>query len=311
MINNSLKSNYLNEYTLDDLTSNLDQAISSYDQHGIILLKNYINTNHVTTVLDEIDIIQTDAKKDIAQNWNNKVVCFYSKNPSASSNTTRDYVTESYFQKSSQKAHVFYETINHIRVVNRIGHGMHLIDKYTNIQNVVYHNPMLLTLLKGLAYQKPVCHLSVYIPKHPRGIGSEVRPHQESSFAYTEPTSVTVLWLALEDACIDNACMYGIPGSHRWPLKWISQVNHHQKTREFLLLNNIHIPDFITEKSQYIPLEVKAGDALLFHGNFVHCSPANHSTRSRRALSFQFLETAGVHYPDFNWLQPANRVYLY
>lgn len=40
-------------------------------------------------------------------------------------------------------------------------------------------------------------------------------PHQDNSFLYTEPTTCTGLWLALEDATITNGCLWAIPGSHK------------------------------------------------------------------------------------------------
>lgn len=301
----------LKKYNFDELQSDLNQAICSYNQNGIIVLKDYINQTGITHLLSEIERIQNDAEADIAQNWNNEIVCFYSKNPLQQESEFKEYVTEPYFQASNQKGHVFYEVIDNIRVINRIGHGMHLIEKYPMMQQTVYRNPMLMMILKGIGYRRPICHLSVYIPKFPHGLGSEVRPHQESTFAYTDPTSVIVLWLALEDACVENACMYGIIGSNHWPLKWVSHVNHQDKTRHFKKLNDFFIPDFIKENYCYTPLEVKAGDALLFHGHFVHCSPVNYSNCSRKALSLQFIETLGVNYSKSNWMQFPNHVYLY
>ncbi|ARB93055.1 phytanoyl-CoA dioxygenase [Legionella longbeachae] len=304
-------SHALNGYNLDELQSDLNTAICSYNQNGIIVLKDYISQIDLTRLLSEIKLIQHDAEVDIAQNWNNEIVCFYSKNPLQQESEPKEYVTEPYFQASSQKGHVFYEVIDNVRVINRIGHGMHLVEKYSMMQKTVYRNPMLMMILKGIGYRRPICHLSVYIPKYSHGLGSEVRPHQESTFAYTEPASVIVLWLALEDACIENACMYGIIGSNHWPLKWVSQVNLQNKTRQFKQLNDVSIPDFSKENYCYTPLEVKAGDALLFHGHFVHCSPVNYSNCSRKALSFQFIETLGVNYSRNNWLQPPNHAYLY
>lgn len=310
-MNAIFNSGALKEFALSDLQSNISQAVSSYNQNGIIVLKDYINPAELTNLLNELEIIQYDAEMDIAQNWNNEIVCFYSKNPLQPEYEPKEFVTEPYFQSSSRKGHIFYEVINSTRVINRIGHGMHLVDKYSMMRQTVYKNPMLQSIFKGIGFRKPICHLSVYIPKCPHGMGSEVRPHQESTFAYTEPTSVAVLWLALEDACIENACMYGIMGSNRWPLKWVSRVNHQDRTRQFEQVNEVYIPDFITENYCYTPLEVKAGDALLFHGHFVHCSPVNNSSKTRKALSFQFIETLGVNYPESNWLQPPNQFYLY
>lgn len=306
-----VNSDGLKAFNLYDLQSNLNKAVSSYNQNGIIVLKEYINRVDLTNLLNELEIIQYDAEKDVEQNWNNEIVCFHSKNPLQPESEPKEFVIEPYFQASSHEGHVFYEVINNARVLNRIGHGMHLKDKYSMMQQTVYKNPMHELIFKGIGFRRPICHLSVYIPKSPHGAGSEVRPHQESTFAYTEPASVAVLWLALEDACIENACMYGIIGSNHWPLKWVSRVNHQRKTREFEQLNEVHIPDFVTEHDYYTPLEIRAGDAFLFHGNFVHCSPVNNSTKTRKALSFQFIETLGVHYPQSNWLQSPNQIYLY
>ena len=45
-------------------------------------------------------------------------------------------------------------------------------------------------------------------------IGGEVRPHQDSTFLYTDPPSVVGLWWALEDATRTNGCLWVAPGSH-------------------------------------------------------------------------------------------------
>lgn len=303
--------NKLHHVEHHDIQYNFNQVREHYEHNGIISLKELISPADREDLLHEINTIQWDAEEDITKNWNNETICFYSKNPLKPEMDNREYVTEPYFQASGKTAHVFYEAIDGNRVVNRIGHGMHLREQYPMMQQLVYNNDMLLRVLKGIGLKKPVCHLSVYIPKHPNGAGSEVRPHQESTFAYTEPHSVVVLWLALEDALIENACMYGILGSNKWPLKWVSRVNHQEKSRVFEKINDCPIPDFVNEHNRYLPLEVRAGDALLFHGNFVHCSPVNTSAFSRKALSFQFIETEGTHYPDTNWLQQPNVRHLY
>lgn len=308
---NSMNQKKLAIFSANEIRTNLWEVLEYYERNGIIGLNEYLTPSGRVSLLDELVTIQQEAEDDMFANWNNQMVNFYSKNPLRTKPDDKEYVTEPYFQASRNKAHVFYEMIENIRVVNRIGHGMHLIDRYSMMQQAVYNNPILIALLKGIGFKKPICHLSVYIPKYPNGAGSEVRPHQESTFAYTVPQTVVVLWVALEDALIENACMYGILGSNHWPLKWVSRVNHQAKTRQFEQISELHIPDFVTENNCYIPLEIKAGDALLFHGNFVHCSPINTSANSRKALSFQFIETHATHYPETNWLRNPNNRYLY
>lgn len=259
---------------------------SHYQSHGIVYLKNFINTQTLSVLLNEFDLAEKRAEIDIIKNWNNERIFFYSKNAATSQAATKDYAASQYFKKSHDKCHVFYEQIDDSTAVNRIGHGMHLEKQFKTLQQLVYHNPTLNQVLKMSGLIAPICQLSVYIPKYANGIGSDVRPHQESTFAYTEPRSVVVLWLALEDAVIENACMWGILGSHTWPLQFVSRVDHVTNTRHFEKLDHdMVMPDFEKNRARFTPLEVKKGDALFFHGNFVHCSPVNQSQQSRKALS--------------------------
>ena len=59
---------------------------------------------------------------------------------------------------------------------------------------------------------------SMYIFKQPN-IGGEVTCHQDATFLYTEPLRMVGLWFALEDATIENGCLWVIPGGHRLGLK--------------------------------------------------------------------------------------------
>lgn len=47
------------------------------------------------------------------------------------------------------------------------------------------------------------------------GIGGEVIPHQDNTFMYTEPLSLLGFWWALEDATIENGCLWVLPKSHK------------------------------------------------------------------------------------------------
>src|SRR5678816_2279691 len=59
---------------------------------------------------------------------------------------------------------------------------------------------------------------SMYIFKQPN-IGGEVTCHQDSTFLYTEPVEIAGLWFALEDATIENGCLWAIPGGQRNGIK--------------------------------------------------------------------------------------------
>ena len=42
-----------------------------------------------------------------------------------------------------------------------------------------------------------------------------VIPHQDATYLACKPPRIVGLWLALEDATVDNGCLWFIPGSHK------------------------------------------------------------------------------------------------
>ncbi len=39
-------------------------------------------------------------------------------------------------------------------------------------------------------------------------------PHQDGTFLFNEPLKIMGVWIALEDATLENGCLWFIPGSH-------------------------------------------------------------------------------------------------
>ena len=40
-------------------------------------------------------------------------------------------------------------------------------------------------------------------------------PHTDNTYLITEPRlSTRAIWLALDNATLDNGCLWGVPGSH-------------------------------------------------------------------------------------------------
>jgi phytanoyl-CoA hydroxylase len=92
----------------------------------------------------------------------------------------------------------------------------------------------------------------MYIFKQP-GIGGEVRWHQDATFFDSTPISVTTFWFALEDATIDNGCLWVEPGGHRGPLR--ERFLRDGDTITMEKLDSTPWPD----DSTAVPLEAKAG----------------------------------------------------
>jgi ectoine hydroxylase-related dioxygenase (phytanoyl-CoA dioxygenase family) len=42
-----------------------------------------------------------------------------------------------------------------------------------------------------------------------------VSPHQDGTYLFNEPLKIMGVWIALEDATLENGCLWFIPGSHK------------------------------------------------------------------------------------------------
>src|SRR6185436_9312371 len=141
--------------------------------------------------------------------------------------TTHDQnrVSDDYFLESGDKVRFFFEedafhpdgTLRQSKEqsINKIGHALHELDPAFNEFS---RSPAVAQLVAALGINHPLLLQGMYIFKQPR-IGGEVTCHQDSTFLYTEPQAIAGLWFALEDATIENGCLWAIPGGHRPGLK--------------------------------------------------------------------------------------------
>ena len=141
-----------------------------------------------------------------------------------------------------------------------------------------------------------------------------MRPHQDSTFLYTNPPSAVGFWIALEDATVENGCLSFARGSHkRVPVK-SRLVRKEGGGTGFEDVKGAKFPaggddvgEMIKEGGEevYELGEVKAGSLVLIHGNLLHKSEKNTSGKSRFIYTFHCIEGANEYeYDEKNWLQP-------
>lgn len=175
--------------------------------------------------------------------------------------------------------------------VNKIGHAMHDLDPEFDRFS---RTPMLAALAADLGLVDPRLLQSMYIFKQP-GIGGEVSCHCDHTFLWTEPQSVIGFWFAIEDATLENGCLWVAPGRHRDPVRLRFRREGAGTTMD--VLDTAPWPT-----DELIPVEAEKGTMLVLHGTLPHWSAPNTSDRSRHAYTLHLIDGA-ADYPDDNWLR--------
>ena len=111
----------------------------------------------------------------------------------------------------------------------------------------------------------------------PPHTGVEKPWHQDNAYFATKNLDrVFGMWIALDDATVENGCMHVLAGGHKLgPLR-------HQHTFD------CEIAGERFDRSEAIPIELKVGGILVFHSNLPHQTPRNISPFRRRALQFHY-----------------------
>ncbi|EXJ94855.1 hypothetical protein A1O1_03253 [Capronia coronata CBS 617.96] len=239
--------------------------------------------------------------------------------------TSAKHVGDDYFLTSGDKVRFFFEEdafdeetgqLNRPkeRAINKIGHNLHgLVPEFGNISHAGEIGRRNAAIARDIGYKDPRLLQSMVICKQPE-IGAVVRPHQDSTFLYTNRPSAVGFWIALEDATVENGCLSFAPGSHRRaPIKerFVRKVDGQGTTFESIPEEDERWPrDFEHEevsletrkKEDYALGEVKAGSLVLIHGNILHKSERNTSQKTRIIYTFHLIE-GEEHYDEKNWLQ--------
>ena len=108
----------------------------------------------------------------------------------------------------------------------------------------------------------------------------EIPWHQDHDFRYLDPDVGLAVWLAIDDATTANGCLEVIPGSHRTLLSFIARST----AGEF----DSHLPDSQVAGRPRRPVELRAGEFLLFRNKIVHRSRPNPSGRRRLGLAIRY-----------------------
>jgi phytanoyl-CoA hydroxylase len=213
--------------------------------------------------------------------------------------------SDDYFLESGDKVRFFFEedaflpdgSLKQAKElsINKIGHAMHDLDA---VFSSFSRTADLAGVAADVGFEDPKLLQSMYIFKQP-SIGGEVTCHQDSTFLYTDPMSCVGFWFALEDATLENGCLWAEPRGHKGPLRKLFKRAAGGGTK-FETLSDAPLPE--PGDGRLVPLETPAGTLVLLHGQLPHYSGPNRSPKSRHAYSLHVIEGSAA-YPSDNWLR--------
>ena len=275
--------------------------IARYDADGFLVLPDFVS-------LEDCARLRTRAN-EIVEEWEP------SQERSIFTTNQQERVSNGEFLASGASTWCFFEeeAFNSDGVlvqakelsINKIGHAQH--DTDDEFKRFAY-NPAIGKVAREVGMLDPLALQSMYIFKQPR-IGGEVGVHQDATFLYTKPITVTGFWFAIEDATIDNGCLWAVPGTHRGPLYELfkrNQLDDPIAADGTTMETHETKPPPGPDSPGAAPLEVEAGTLIVLHGLLPHWSGVNRSGLSRHAYSLHCIDSS-ADYPEWNWLQrPAD-----
>lgn len=148
------------------------------------------------------------------------------------------------------------------------------------------YTPKLLDPVEDLLGPDLIAFLMMMIYKPP-GVAQAVHPfHQDAFyFPFGPHDQVLACWIPLDDADESNGTLVVVPGSHR------DGVAAHEYPDGLVNMGSFHIPGADTAQGAQV-LDVKAGDAVLFHSRTWHKSLGNRSDRRRRVITMHAASAA-------------------
>ncbi|HEU4554134.1 MAG TPA: phytanoyl-CoA dioxygenase family protein [Chitinophaga sp.] len=141
-------------------------------------------------------------------------------------------------------------------------HFPHKISKV--IYNYLFHRDIV-NILTQIVSPNMKCMQSMLFVKAPGKAGQSW--HQDEYYIPTRDKSLIGVWIAIDDATVDNGCLWIIPGRPGYIMPRVKN-----SSPEYADVDTIDITPYENEK---MPVEVKSGSVVFFNGYTLHSSLRN------------------------------------
>lgn len=114
--------------------------------------------------------------------------------------------------------------------------------------------------------------------------------HQDNGYGQLDPATAISTLTALDDADVENGCLWVLPGSHRR-----GQIDVSDRLSEKAKAAGADISVNVERESDAMPVPIKTGDAVVLHCHLLHRSEGNLSVdRDRRILFMRYADADAV-----------------
>jgi phytanoyl-CoA hydroxylase len=167
--------------------------------------------------------------------------------------------------------------------------ALHFPHKRSALMRAMLAYPPVVAVLTELLGPDVKCMQSMLFVKNAGKPGQAW--HQDETFIPTTDASLIGVWIALDDATVENGCLWLLPGSHASRRLWPMQACHDSRfdgAAEAVGWEREHPPETA------IAAEVGAGAVLFFNGHTLHRSLNNQRpVGMRRALVNHYMSARG------------------
>lgn len=164
--------------------------------------------------------------------------------------------------------------------------------RYGKVWDIVT-NARIVACVKDLLGENVVGWGSHFFCKMP-GDGKSVAWHQDSSYWPLTPSKAITVWLAVDDADVENACMRFVKGSHHFG----AMTYRPSDPKEHNVLNQTI--ENVEQYGEFVDDCLKAGEISLHSDLLLHGSEANSSQRRRCGLTLRYAPVDVHAYMDWN-----------
>lgn len=240
--------------TIEDVN---EEQILFYRRQGYIAVRHLLNASEIRDATDAIMQLIEMRSRMSKDRFDAQFVRINNKVP---------YVQ---LVKPDEQLHTLEEAELAVRKVGDF------VDFDPRLYAVAMHKDVIKTVARLLG-DKPKLVQEQALLKPPYG-GEEKPWHQDMAYRglnFNMP--VVGVWIALDEAGIENGCMHVIPRSH------MDGGTPHYAVRDWQICDeNVSV-----NSDTVVPLQ--PGGALFFHGMLHHGTPSNFSAKRRRAVQFHY-----------------------